>query len=80
MKNGLSRRKDRFKNEYELYPFNPEVLIPSTKYFWKNMKMIKIGTSDKVAMANMAPQSDCEDGSENILSAREIGYLVGLFK
>ena len=37
------------------YPFRPEVLIPSTRYFWKNRKMITAGRTESVAIANIAP-------------------------
>ncbi len=37
------------------YPFRPEVLIPSTRYFWKNRKMMTAGRIDRVAIANIAP-------------------------
>ena len=38
-----------------LYPFSPLVLIPSTRYFWKKIKIITDGRMDKEAMANIAP-------------------------
>lgn len=37
------------------YPFRPEVLIPSTRYFWKNKKMTTAGKTESVAIANIAP-------------------------
>lgn len=37
------------------YPFKPDVLIPSTRYFWKNRKIIIAGKTDNVAIANIAP-------------------------
>ena len=36
-------------------PFNPWVLIPSTRYRWQKMKIRITGISDTTAMANMAP-------------------------
>ena len=37
-------------------------------------KIIKIGRRDSVAMANIAPQSEPEVGSENSFKARLTGY------
>ena len=42
------------------YPFNPLVLIPSTIYFWKQKNKITGGSSDRIPIANMAPQ--CHGG------------------
>ena len=42
---------------------------PSTRYFWNIAKRMKAGSKDNAAIANIAPQSDCEEGSENIFNA-----------
>lgn len=47
----------------------PVDAIPSTRYFCMVRNMMKIGTRDSVAIANIAPQSDPTVGSENV-SAR----------
>ena len=44
-----------FPLPFHPYPFNPLVLIPSTRYFWKKMKIITDGRMDREAMANIAP-------------------------
>ena len=54
--------------------------MPSTRYFWKKMKITKIGTTERVAIANIAPQSEIEVGSANIFSARDTGYVDGLLR
>jgi len=62
------------------YPFNPLVLIPSTIYFWKQKNKITGGSSDRIPIANMAPQSVMEVGSENSRSATDTVYFFGEVK
>ncbi len=54
--------------------------MPSIRYFWKKMKIRNIGMIDRVDIANSAPQSDWDEGSENIFMAIDNVYLLGAFK
>lgn len=38
------------------YPFRPEVLIPSTRYFWKNRKMITAGKTARLPSFSPSPR------------------------
>ena len=38
-----------------VYPLMPDVLMPSTRLFWKSTNRIMIGTSDSTDMASMGP-------------------------
>ena len=58
----------------------PVVATPSTRYFWKNMNTSRTGTMDSVVIANKPDQLVCVDGSENIFSAMDSGYILGLLK
>ena len=49
--------------------FKPVVLMPSTRYFWKERKIIKIGIIDSADIAKMAPQSVTPVGSAKFFSA-----------
>lgn len=77
----LSLRPPRWRSQAGCFtrcsqPFRPSVLIPSTRCFWKNTKIRKIGMIDRVDIANMAPQSDWEVGSEKSFSASDTGYIL----
>ena len=54
--------------------------MPSVRFFWKIRKMTRIGMMERVDMANMAPQSDWAEGSENIFRAMDRVYLEGEFR
>jgi hypothetical protein len=63
------------------YNFDTEVVaIPVSIYFWKNIKMIKIGTSERTDIAKTAPQFVIVVGSAKAFKARATGYNSGLFK
>jgi hypothetical protein len=49
-------------------------------YFWKNIKITNEGTTERVPMAKMAPQSVEVWGSANILIARETVKSLGRFR
>jgi hypothetical protein len=63
-----------------VYPFKPVVLIPSTIYLCKDRNITISGIRLKTDMANIAPQSVMEFGSENNFNAMETVYKFGLFK
>ena len=65
---------------FPVYPFNPLVLIPSTIFFWKKKNSTIGGTRERILIANIAPQSVMEVGSENSFRATDTVYFFGEIK
>jgi hypothetical protein len=54
--------------EAHSHRFMPVVAMPSMRRRWKNRKIRKIGTSDRIDMANRPPQSEAAVESTKVLS------------
>ena len=61
------------------HPLMPVEAMPSTRDFWKIIKMIVAGTMDRVDMAKVAPISEPEEGSLKSCRARATGRMLARF-